>query len=187
MNLDAMYQNQLQAILHLKNAVIDLYNIKVSIRSAMLTTDLQLTDELVKLASDSEVKFKEDMTAYEKLIITEQARKTYGQAMKDYAEYEAVANKILDLAAVNKNEEAAQLLFSEAVPLANAVEDSMNELVTIKEGQAKDYYVQSGNVFAQSGNLVIVFTIITVLVGAAVAFFLSRTISGAARQMEGVA
>ena len=183
---DAIYDNQLQAIVHLKNAVIDLYTARTALRSAMLTTDLQLTEEQIKLAHENNAKFKEDMVAVEKLIVTDQARQIYQQIMKDFEEYKVTSNNALDLAAENKNEEATQIMWA-AAPITKSIEDSMNELITIKEGQAKDYYVETDHVFFQSRNLIIGLTIFAVLVGAAVAFVLSRSISSAAQQMVTVA
>lgn len=184
---DTMYENQLQAIIHLKNAVIALHKVKVAVRSSMLTTDLQLTQEQVQAVQDNEAKFLEDMSAFEKLIVTDQARQSYQKAMKDYAKYKAIVERITKLSSQNKNEEAAQLLFTDGVPVANATEASMNELVTIKEGQAKDYYVETDTVYFQARNLIIALAIFSVVVGAGVAFFLSRTISNAAQQMATVA
>ena len=188
--LNTMYENHLQGLVYVKNAEIDLYDIRVGLRGSMLTNDVELTNQQIKSAKDAEAKFKEDMAAYEKTIITDTARQTYQEVMKDYEEYKIASGKALDLASKNQNEAAAQIMW-DAAPLAKSLEDAMNELVTSKEGLAKDYYVESDQVFTQSRNLVIGLTIFSVLVGAGVAFFLSRSISSAAQQMviaaEGIA
>jgi methyl-accepting chemotaxis protein len=183
---NTMYDNHLQGIVDLKNAVISLYTARTALRSAMLTGDVQLTDEQVKLAQEQNAKFEEDMAAYQKTIVTDQARQIYEKVMKDFGAYKVESSKALNLAAQNKNTEAAEVMWA-AAPLAKSIEESMNELVTSKEGLAKDYYTQTDNIFIQSRNLVIGLTIFSVLVGAAIAFFMARAISSAARQMAGVA
>src|SRR5690242_20382364 len=82
-----MYDNQLQAIIHVKNADIALHKIKVAVRSSMLTVDLQLTQEQVQATEDNEASFEKEMSSFEQLIVTDQARQSYQQAMKDYAGY----------------------------------------------------------------------------------------------------
>ena len=183
---DTMYDNHLQGIIELKNAVINLYTARTALRSSMLTNDPQLTDEQINLAHENNAKFEEHMISYEKTIVTDQARQMYQQIMKDYEEYMAASNKALDLAAANKNEEAAQIIWA-AAPIVQAIEGSMNELVANKEGLAKDYYMETDQVFFRSRNLIIGLSIFSVLVGAVIAFFLSRSISGAAQQMVTVA
>ncbi len=183
---NTMYENHLQGMVDLKNSVIDLYTARVALRSAMLTTDSQLTNEQVKLAHEFEAKFEEDMASYQKTIVTDQAREIYQQVMKDFESYKAASSQALDLAAQNKNEEAAQIMW-DAAPLAKSIETAMNELVASKETLAKDYYTETDNIFAQSRNLIIGLTIFAVLVGAGIAFFLSQSISSAAQQMAGVA
>ena len=71
---DTIYENHLQGIVNLKNAVIDLYSARTALRSSMLTTDAQLTEQQIKLAHEQNAKFEEDMTAYQKTIETDQAR-----------------------------------------------------------------------------------------------------------------
>ena len=56
-----------------------------------------------------------------------------------------------------------------------------------KEGLAKDYYTESDVVFAQSRTLIIGLTLVAILAGVGIAFFLARSISSAAQQMVGVA
>ena len=123
--LNTMYDNHLQGLVYLKNSVIDLYGARVALRSSMLTTDIQLTNEQVKLAHDYEAKFEEDMASYEKTIVTDQARQIYEQAMNDFEEYNIVSGSALDLAAQNKNDEAARIMW-EAAPVAKSIEE-LNE------------------------------------------------------------
>lgn len=183
---DTMYDNHLQGIVDLQNAVIHLYTARTALRSAMLTDDLQLTEEQVQLAKDSETRFGENMAGYQKTIVRDQERQIYEKVIKDFEDYKVESSKALDLAAQNKNAEAAQIMWA-AAPLARSIEDSMNQLVESKEGLAKDYYVETDNIFFGGRNLIIGLTIFSVVVGAAVAFFMARTISSAARQMAGVA
>jgi methyl-accepting chemotaxis protein len=183
---NTMYDNHLQGIADLKNAVIHLYTARTALRSAMLTDDLQLTEEQVQLAKDSEARFEEDMASYQETIVTDGARQIYEKVIKDFEDYKVESSKALDLAGQNKNTEAAQIMWA-AAPLARSIEDSMNQLVESKEGLAKDYYGETNSIFFGARNLIIGLSIFAVVVGAAVAFFMARAISSATRQMAGVA
>src|SRR5512133_279222 len=71
---NSMYNDHLRGIVDLKNAVIDLYTARTALRSSMLTTDLQLTTQQIKLAHEKNSKFEEDMAAYEKTGMTDTQR-----------------------------------------------------------------------------------------------------------------
>ncbi len=184
--LNTLYENHLTGMKHLLNAEVDLYGVRMAVRSAALATDNQENQAQIQLANDYEAKFDTEMAAYEKTILTDEARQIYQQALSDYQAYKTATDEALNLANQNKNEEAAQAI-RDAGAEATAIEASMNELVTRKESQAQDYYTQSDDVFAQSRNLVIGLTLFSIVVGLGVAFFISRAISSSARQMAAVA
>ncbi len=183
--LNTMYENHLQGLIYVKNANIALGEVRIALRSAALATDEIENKAQVDIANENEAKFEAAMAEFEKTIVTEQARAAFEQTMQHYQEYKADADEIQNLALQNKNEEAAQVI-RDGGAVAATVSDSITELVSSKEGLAKDYYEQSDAVFAQARNMVIGLTIFAILAGLGIAIFISRSLSSAARQMVGV-
>jgi methyl-accepting chemotaxis protein len=184
--LNTMYENHLQGLMDVKNAQVALYRLRVAGRDAALSYDSQDIQAQIDLGRKYETNFESYMADYEKTIITDQARQTYQQAMEDYQAYKNDADQVFSNADQSKNQEAVQVI-RDGVPVAQAIDQSMNALVTSKEGLAKDYYDQSDSLFAQSRNLVIGLTIFSILLGTGVAFFISRSISSPIALMTGAA
>ena len=129
---------------------------------------------------------KSYMADYEITMITDEARQTYQKALQDYRAYRNDADEVFSYVDQGKKDQAVQVI-RDGGSVVQALDESMNALITSKENLAKDYYDQSDSLFAQSRNLVIGLTIFSILIGLGVAFFISRSISSAARQMVSVA
>lgn len=184
--LNTIYENHLQGLMHVKNAEIALGNIRVSLRSAALTTNAADVQAQVDAANQYEAEFEAEIAEYEKTIVTEEARAVFAQAMDDYQAYKETADYIEELAVQNKNEEAAQAI-RDGAAVAEAISKSMDQLVALKEGLAEDFYMESDVVFLQARNLIIGLTIFSILLGFGIAFFMARAISNGASQMASVA
>jgi methyl-accepting chemotaxis protein len=184
--LNTLYENHLQGLVYVKDAMANLDGIRLAVRSGVLATDDQEIMAQVKIAEELEAKFESNMAAFEALIVTDEAREIFTQAMTDYDAYIVEADKVLQLAAENKDEEANQTIRDAGV-VAAAVGESMGKLVESKEALALDYYEQSDLVFAQTRNLIIGLTLFSIILGFSVAFFIARSISNAAKQMAGIA
>ena len=184
--LNTLFDNHLQGLVYAKNAEIALNGVRVAVRSAALTNNHQETLAHVNTARDFDTKFREDMTKFEELILTDEARAVFQKAMKDYEAYDAAVAESLALAEQKNTEEAAEKIWA-AGAVAQAIEESMRQLVASKEGLAKNFYDESDQVFSQARNLIIGLTIVAILLGLGIAFLMARSISTAARQMADLA
>ena len=184
--LNDLYLNQTQSISFIKQAGMDFYGTRVFIRSMILEADPAKIEQQLTKIKDSETKFQADADAFEKQIKSEEVRQKFS-AMKDgYNAYVKGLDEVILLAQRNKDAEAyAGLLTIQDV--GNVAVNGIEELSKTKDAQGKAAYDESDVVFAQSRNLILAITGAALLIGMAIAFFLSQSISKAATQMAVVA
>jgi methyl-accepting chemotaxis protein len=185
-NLDTMYSNHLLSISDIQEANIDLYSMRVAVHKAILETDSAAVSALLQATREDDQNVRVHLASFEKRIASQQVRDLYNALVKNYDGYFTEITAVFPNIQANKDVEAfAQL--KTAAAIASQLDDNVAGLVNIKETQAKTFYTDSGQLAAQSRLLILVIAIVALLAGVGIAFFISTSLSAAARQMAGVA
>jgi methyl-accepting chemotaxis protein len=182
--LDTLYVNQTQSIAAIKQANVDIYTIRATIRQAVLDLDTSsVTADIQKIPAE-DAKVRANLADFEKRIASQKVRDGYDKLVKTYDAYMTVVNtKMIPLAQDPAKDAEAVAAINEAAPIAAQMDQNISDLVAIKEQQAADFYTQSNNTVTQSLYLIIGTSTFAVLAGLGVAFFLSRSMSTAAKLM----
>ncbi len=180
--LNDLYLNQTRSISHVKEATIDLYGIRTSVRSVVMAEDPDEIKAEIQRVADFDAKLHANLAEYEKQIRTEEDRKMFEEVVQVYEAYKASVDQILVLAKQNKDAEAAAMI-QEAKQTADATVQQMESLAKRKDEQGQKAYDDSDVIYAQSRNLIIGVAIGAVLIGLGIAFYLARSLSKGAKLM----
>ena len=185
--LDSLYTDQTQPISAIKQANIDFLSMQVAIRQAILETDNTKSDAQLKIVEDSYLKVQADLTELKKAVKTQQQLDDYTRLKKTFSDYYWPVEEVIipSIQSHTQNTKAVAALNSTA-SIASDVDQQISKQVQIKDQEANDYYIQSAALFDTTRNLIIGIVIGAILSGMGIAFFLSRSISNAARQMADV-
>jgi len=132
-------------------------------------------------------KFKENQTAYELLISSEDEKKLYEEFKKYWAEYLAQNKKVILLSRENKNEEAKALIRAESQKQYDEANVRIKELVALNAKSGLEA-VKRGEVIYNSSRLWIIAVLVCgVCLGILLSFFVSRMISNPIKNLTKVA
>ena len=97
-------------------------------------------------------------------------------AMKTEVAYNAALDKMLSLALINENEQAAQILFAEVTPLQQQLFKAVDDSVTNQQEIADSLAEESVNLATNGMMLMIALATLMAAIGGAVGWFLSRNL-----------
>jgi methyl-accepting chemotaxis protein len=174
--LNTMYENQTTALNLLQGASINLYEIRLNVRAAVMARSEADVLSSTKTARASIVEFEKKMTAAERLLLTDEGQAAYQDVMKDFAAYTTLVEEIMTLTEQGEMEQAA-IKTSQGGAFATAIVESMTFIVNQKEDQAADYYAASDVEFARTRTIIIAAMGVALVLGMAIAFFLAASVS----------
>lgn len=173
--VSALYNDETEAISHIKEVNISFVAMRASLRQAVLDEDADAIAAQEKKVNDLESKMRADMEEFKKLINTEEVQSVYDTMSVAIDEFMAAADNVLVLSKKNKNEEAVAAI-SAAAPIATKADNAITDLVKLKDNQAKEYYEESKANFIRTRAMILGFTIGAVLIGFLVSLFMTRDI-----------
>jgi methyl-accepting chemotaxis protein len=170
----------------LKDAKADIYKMRNAWRAAVLAEAPEEIGVQIQILDRTNEAIRADLAEFEKLILTEQGQAAFDELIAAYDDYFGmVSGTYPDLKA--NRDDIALATANGALSIVTSMEEALNNLVEQKDQQAHDHYIVSDAVFARGRNMIIALAALSILVGLGIAFFMSRSISLAARQMAGVA
>ncbi|HOW53749.1 MAG TPA: methyl-accepting chemotaxis protein, partial [Syntrophorhabdaceae bacterium] len=141
-----------------------------------------VNDEKVRAEVKNEIgaarkTYKECVDGLEKMDTSEEGKKLLETVRTELKPAGAANNKILQLAAAGKMQEAMQVYASEVRSGAEKVTAAFINLVKYQEDQAMARYNDSMKTYASTRMVLIVIGLIAVALGIGVAFFMTRSIT----------
>ena len=152
-------------------------NVAMGVIVTAAVNDEKVRTDVKKEIDTARKNYKECVDSLEKLDTSatgKQIMSKIGAAIKPALE---ANNKVLQLSTANKTQEAMQVYASQARPGAKTVIGLFAELAKYQEDQALARYNQSEKAYASTRMMLIVIGIIAVILGCAVAFFMTRSIT----------
>ena len=180
--LRELYVNQTRSISYIKGAGMDFYNIRVNIRSLILESETKAIETKVEAITTSDASFKNNIAEYEKQVKTDEGHQMLNDMAANYDAYMQGIDQIVKLARKNKDVEAYAALQSIQQP-GNLAVQGINALAERKDGQGQKAYEDSRVVYEGSRKIIIGVTFAAALIGIAIVFFLSESLSMAAQLM----
>ncbi len=156
---------------------------RVNMREVILAGHGEDKSQYVEKIKECDEKMKASMTAFEKSIRTDQVRSEFDKLSDSINKFNPVRDKVIQLASADQDNEAIALMRSDAVPLANAVEESINKLMELKTTVGNQTSDDLSKSTANTVVMMIVIVAVAMVAAVALGIFISRIISNPVKKM----
>ena len=155
----------------------------VHIVSRVTRTMVLLQDPVAIAAEQKKIdlarqKYNDSFAALEKTAATEKGQAIRIKIKGMAHDTRALTDKVLDLAAANKDVEAIKLLIEEMAPAVQKWQDAIGEIVALQDDSTKIDYATAQQGYEAAHRLMIVLAGVAIVLSALIAWFLTRGITG---------
>jgi methyl-accepting chemotaxis protein len=153
-----------------------------ALRNMMLQDDMDAKKAEKAKFEAARAKYNEAWTTLEKTPAS-----TKGQALRDKIKSDALAtravnDKVIELALAGKDAEARPLFVKESTPLLQKWQDALDENSSFQSENSKQAAKDAADNYASASTQMMVLSVVAVLLGIAIAFFITR---GLIKQLGG--
>ena len=139
--------------------------------------DEKIRTEMKKEIDGARKTYKQCVESLQKLDTSATGKQLMNKAMTEIKPAGAANNRVLELAAANKMHEAMQVYVAEVRPGSQKVVAIFAELAKYQEDQTMLRYNESAKAYSSTRAMLIIIGIIAIVLGCAVAFFMTRSIT----------
>lgn len=187
---DAMYEKELMGLSYIKEANISLIYIGRARGNYLLATSPQERQTHLDSIKKNTAKLIDNVEKAKPLFHSVKAKELLVTYTKLWDEFEKDMQAAITLASAEKIEQRSEVLTKALVTVrekGNQIDDVMSELATIKEGNAKAASDETASIY-QSGRTLMMLAIgLGVLLGIALGYFISRSVTGPLNQARDAA
>jgi methyl-accepting chemotaxis protein len=150
---------------------------RIGIRDILMGRDSQIYDT-------GRLQFQQKMDELEPLLESEESRAIFTKIQNANVTYLARYNRVLELFHAGQEKPALELFMGhDALVSSNAMKDATSELADFYERRKQHAVDRQNGASARGRNLVLLLFLSALLLGAAIASFIARSVSGIIRQM----
>ena len=195
LNRMALMNEQMNEIVKTNNAEINLAiqmrgtvnSRMIALRNiVMLTEDEQIRPEVKRMEDQSIIYADAEAKLVKAFALSDTSTKEEKASLSAISEHAAAAapvmQKAIDLGRANQNAEAAKVLISELRPIQKKWMEALGVLIDIEEKQNEELITQAEHSYAQTKTLMWTLAIVALLLGASLAWFITRSITQALLQ-----
>jgi methyl-accepting chemotaxis protein len=182
-----IHESDLASIKYLKDAQIQALYYARTLRDYMIITDGSKMNQIKASMDQYEVLLKTDLDDYSKIEKGAQSIQLLRDFSNKWDTYKTLAKDVMTNIHGDKAELAIQTLYAIAVPQYNDALTILSNLVDNYDQASDDRYLSSIDSFNQTQVALLIFTLLAGLVGIAVAFIISGSISSTARHLKTIA
>jgi methyl-accepting chemotaxis protein len=184
------YDMETLGIADIMQANIDLIETDRAIKNVLLSTTMA-DREQYKARMDAYVGLvNDDLEKAKPLIHSAKGKEAFDQAEQAWKDNQAAINQAMALAMKDKFDQkrpSVEYSFGTGRSKSDAVEDSLSQVVTLKEDVAKQSYDSSEQTYHRSRTLMLVLVAAGILLGIGFGLFIARSIAGPLGMMAAVA
>jgi methyl-accepting chemotaxis protein len=176
----AMYELHLLGLSYVKEANIDLIAIGRARNEYFLTSSKEERDEIATRATTRLTNVRANVDKAKPLFYSERAKELFAEFERIFANYQAEIGRNIELAAAPsspKRDEALAKSLAVAREQAEVIDHMMTELTKIKEDLASQAATEAAAAFKQSRTLTLSTIVAGLLIGVALAFVISRSVT----------
>ena len=152
-------------------------NIRTALRDVVLSKDetsiIKYSDN-VRVNSDN---FDDELEEFSKTLITNEGKQKIRTLKENKSKYMDIANKVIELSKNSKNDEAANLIYSELTKVQENMESDLKTIASLKESNAKSFSQSNGQTAHTVKILVIVLMAIGIIAALMLGIFISSSVS----------
>jgi methyl-accepting chemotaxis protein len=174
---DLVDENWMPSISYVLSANNNLANFRVAELLHLLSTNPEHMEEYERLMRDESDALERNLRAYEPLALTEDERRALEVFRKSWRDYLAAHERILVVSRQNKNEEAFNMLRTDAQRSFESASLTLKELADINVKASRKAADTTDALHVTSRQWIIGMTLGAVLIGVFLAFFTARIIS----------
>ncbi len=174
-----MYEKELQGIRYLKESNIQLVNSGRAEKNAILATTSADRKEFLDKTEAYDKKAREYFKKARPLIISEEGKKLVDKFQKQWDDYSAVADRVIETIrseGLSENRKSIDLSMGIARRKVENLDSILEKINRIKEKDAEDYKQATTELYESSSMFMIILVIGGVLTGILIGFFISRMI-----------
>jgi methyl-accepting chemotaxis protein len=187
-NSSQMYNNQLQALYMAEEANKDLLYIGRQIRQAMIfIDDPAIVTKQITAVDNYKADMNKQLEQIAPLLTTDDGKLALADARTKLNNFVTAFNPMEEAIKAGNAQSAKTMMTNIIATSAQPIDDAMSALVNLKTAQALALQQSNTGVYESSRMILIAIIALAIVVGLAVAFFISQSISKAAREMAGVA
>jgi len=143
----------------------------------LLTDEAAMATEKKKLDAARQA-YNEAWSNLEKTPASEKGKALRTKIRIDQVEARALNDKVIELALANKAEPATKLLMEQANPAVNKWQAALDENANLQDENTKDDYAHAQQAYESAFRLMIILAALAIAIGALLAWFLTRSITG---------
>lgn len=132
-----LYEINTKPISQLNTIQVNLQKNRVTVRNIIIENDINKNNENKNLILDTDKEIDKTMNDFKETIKSQDIMNEYNNLKDAIDKYRPIRNKVMDLGAQNKNDEAIALMNGEAATLAKNMDSTASKLIEMKEEQAK--------------------------------------------------
>jgi len=169
-----LYEVNTKPITLLSTIQNDIQKNRIALRNIIIENDINKNNDNKNVIIENDKEIDKTMDEFQSTIKAQNIMDEYNNLVKNIDKYRPIRDKITDLAEANKNDEAIRLMNGEGSIIANAMEDTISKLVSLKETQAKD----KSEINSKTATSATISMLVTILMGLIISLALGLIISG---------
>ncbi|RAN44247.1 chemotaxis protein [Herbaspirillum rubrisubalbicans] len=158
-----------------------------AIRNAIIAPDQAATEKYLERAANNSKEVTELMTDLESRLSTPKGKELFGKLKDVRAEYAKPRDRVLELIRQQKKVEAGEFLFKEVIPAQDKYFAGLKDLIAFQVSLMDESVAKSNDTSADAVNLMIVLSAAAILLSAACAILITRSITRPLNEAVGVA
>jgi methyl-accepting chemotaxis protein len=144
-------------------------------------------EDLLKHDEEGKQEFAENMNGLGRLLVNEEGKRLHAEIRSSYDEFRALADREIELRRAGKTQEAEELVFSpQTGEVRNRLRKEVADLVALENKIKEDILKEQAGVESRVRLMVVALALVGMVIGLAVAVFMTRSISTAIARMLGM-
>jgi methyl-accepting chemotaxis protein len=188
---EKMYNHPLQVTRAIVGADGDIIRMHRSMKDVALATDAAGVNAAEKQVNEYETMVYEQLATADQWILGEEGKALVAEATQLVQDWKPIRDEVIALSLAGKKQEAAAITKDKGAEQVALISEAMAELEMYAAKRAAEMYDSALSTKSTMTRVVIGLTVLSLVVSAATAFLLSRSIANAAQQMsvtaEGIA
>ncbi|UCX04530.1 methyl-accepting chemotaxis protein [Shewanella glacialimarina] len=177
---DILYDRELLGLSYIKEANISLIGVGRSLRNSVLSSTEENRNRRIETTQVYAKSVQDNIDLATPLLLRTDVKGILNQFNKEWLKYQAGIEKAIDLIVsepLKESEGSVLYIQQDLRPIANKADDLLSQLAEIKEQNAKEASENTTELYTQSRNMMILFTLGGILIGILMGYFISRSIS----------